>query len=81
MSMLSRRTVLTALIKHDDSLGVLEQAIYAAATWKPMTAEERTALLARTAPLGREGRFEHFKTTGRFDGTAQNPKWLEKAEI
>ena len=64
-----------------DSIGVLEQALYAAATWKPMGPEATTALLAKTEPSGKDGRFEHFKTTARFDGTAQNPKWLEKAEI
>ena len=25
--------------------------------------------------------FEHFKTTARFDGTKENPKWLESATI
>lgn len=64
-----------------DSLGVLHQARHAAMTWQPMSDAERTALLDRTAASGSEGHFEQFKTSGRFDGTAQNPKWLEKAEI
>jgi aryl-alcohol dehydrogenase-like predicted oxidoreductase len=64
-----------------DSRGVLHQALFAAMTWKPMTTPEIEALLARTAPAGGEGHFEQFKTTSRFDGTTQNPKWLEGAEI
>ncbi|MEO8876575.1 MAG: aldo/keto reductase [Polyangiaceae bacterium] len=64
-----------------DSLGVLEQAIYAAMTWKQMAPTEMTSLLERTASAGIAGRYEQFKTTARFDGTAQNPKWLEAAEI
>ena len=64
-----------------DSLGVLHQALYAAMTWKPMEPPEVQALLARTAEAARAGRFEQFKTTTRFDGTTQNPKWLEAAEI
>jgi len=64
-----------------DSLGVLQQALYAAMTFVPMTAPEVDALLARTADVGKDGRFEHFKTTARFDGTAANPKWLESAKI
>jgi len=64
-----------------DSLGVLQQALYAAMTWKPMSPGDMAALLERTATAGGDGRFEQFKTTGRFDGTAQNPKWLEAATI
>jgi hypothetical protein len=50
-------------------------------TWKPMPAADKAVLLARTAKAGSDGHFEQFKTTGRFDGTAQNPKWLETAEV
>ena len=64
-----------------DSRGVLHQALHAAMTWKPMDPPEVRALLARTADAAREGRFEQFKTTRRFDGTAANPKWLEGAEL
>ncbi len=34
------------------------------------------SLLDRTAIAASEGKFEPFKTTSHFDGTAQNPKWL-----
>jgi hypothetical protein len=64
-----------------DSFGVLQQALYAAMTFKPMAQAEVDALLARTANAGKDGHFEQFKTTSRFDGTEQNPKWLETAAI
>jgi uncharacterized protein len=34
------------------------------------------AILHRTAPAAREGRYELFKTTHYFDGTAKHPEWL-----
>jgi hypothetical protein len=34
------------------------------------------ALLARTAKAAARGKYERFKTTNGFDGTARNPKWL-----
>ena len=37
-------------------------------------------LLARTAKAAAEGRFERFKTTNGFDGTARNPRWLGAAD-
>jgi hypothetical protein len=50
-------------------------------TWEPMTPAVVEALLARTAAAGSSGRFEQFKTTERFDGTTQNPKWLEGSTL
>jgi predicted aldo/keto reductase-like oxidoreductase len=44
-----------------DSMATLEQAINVARTFRPMTDEERTALLARTAPLAENGEFEPYK--------------------
>ena len=35
-----------------DSMAILQQGINGACTFRPMTDEERTALLARTAPPG-----------------------------
>lgn len=46
-----------------------------------LTSEERTSLLARTLLAAKDGQFELFKTAQKYDGTAKNPKWLEKAEI
>jgi aryl-alcohol dehydrogenase-like predicted oxidoreductase len=59
-----------------DSMPVMEQALTAVKTFKPMTQEQMTALLDRTRDAAADGRFELFKTTAHFDGTAANPKWL-----
>ncbi len=65
-------TVITGI----DSLEILKQDLEAVKTFKPLTAEQVAALLARTARAASEGRFEPFKTTNGFDGTAQHPEWL-----
>jgi len=44
-----------------ESMTILQQAINVARDYRPMTDEERTALLARTAPLGGKGKFEPYK--------------------
>jgi aryl-alcohol dehydrogenase-like predicted oxidoreductase len=64
-----------------DGAGVLEQALAAAMTFQPMSAEERDALLARTARPGAHGEHEAYKTGDGFDGTAKNPRWLEGADL
>jgi len=64
-----------------DSKEVLDQALRVARTFKPLSSQERASLLARTAPAAQEGKHELFKTAQKYDGTAKNPKWLEKAEI
>ena len=65
-------TVITGI----DSLKILNQALEAAHTFKPMSNEMVAALLARTATAASSGRFELFKTESRYDGTAHNPQWL-----
>jgi aryl-alcohol dehydrogenase-like predicted oxidoreductase len=59
-----------------DSMALLEQALEAANTFRPLAGAEVDGLLARTAAAAADGRFEPFKTTSLFDGTAQNPAWL-----
>jgi aryl-alcohol dehydrogenase-like predicted oxidoreductase len=59
-----------------DSMQILDQAMEAARTFKPLNEAQVKALLDRTATAASEGKFELFKTTSHFDGTAQNPKWL-----
>jgi predicted aldo/keto reductase-like oxidoreductase len=54
----------------------LDQALEAASTFKPMTAEQVSALLARTIDAAADGKYETFKTTTGFDGTTQHPQWL-----
>ncbi len=59
-----------------DSTAILQQALEAARTFKPMTEAAVRELLARTESAASEGKYELFKTSSHFDGTAQNPKWL-----
>jgi aryl-alcohol dehydrogenase-like predicted oxidoreductase len=59
-----------------DRMEILEQALEAARTFKPMSQEAVSALLARTAEAAAAGRYEPFKTTTSFDGTANHPQWL-----
>jgi aryl-alcohol dehydrogenase-like predicted oxidoreductase len=59
-----------------DSMEILEQAFEAVRTFRPLSNEQLDALLAKTASAATTGRFEPFKTTSIFDGTAQNPQWL-----
>jgi aryl-alcohol dehydrogenase-like predicted oxidoreductase len=54
----------------------LEQAIHAAETFQPMSPQEMEELLAKTKTAALTGKFEPFKTTTIFDGTAQNPQWM-----
>jgi len=59
-----------------DNLQILDQAIEAARTFKPMTKEEIAALLGRTREAAAKGQFELYKISQHFDGTAKNPQWL-----
>jgi len=45
-----------------------------------LTKKQVAELLARTAQETSQGKFEKFKTTNAFDGTAKNPNWLGKAD-
>jgi predicted aldo/keto reductase-like oxidoreductase len=65
-------TVITGI----DNMKVLDQAVEAAQTFKPMSKEAVGELLARTAAAAATGRYELFKTESRYDGTAHNPQWL-----
>jgi hypothetical protein len=59
-----------------DKMEYLEQALEAVRTFKPMSEQEVTALLGRTAEAASNGEYELFKTETRFDATAHNPQWL-----
>jgi uncharacterized protein len=59
-----------------DSMTILDQALEAARTFKPLSQAEVKSLLDRTQMAASDGKFELFKTTPHFDGTAANPKWL-----
>ncbi len=59
-----------------DSMAILEQALRVARNFKPLSPDERLALLQRTAPLAANGKFELYKSSVHFDGTAKHPEWL-----
>src|SRR5262249_25478473 len=59
-----------------DSIAILDQAIEAVRTFRPLDCENLDRLLAKTAAAAATGRFEPFKTSSIFDATAQNPQWL-----
>jgi predicted aldo/keto reductase-like oxidoreductase len=59
-----------------DSLPILEQALTAARTFRPLSEPEVAALLAKTAKVAARGKYELYKTTDHFDSTAHNPQWL-----
>ena len=65
-------TVITGI----DRMELLDQALEAAKTFKPLNPDELSALLDRTAKFAVSGAFEPFKTTSQFDATAHNPQWL-----
>ena len=66
----------SVVINGCDSIERVNQALEAAGTFKPMTPEQAAALLAKTRTAALTGKYEPFKTTSDFDGTAQNPQWL-----
>ncbi len=66
----------SVVINGCDSLERLKQGIEAAQTFRPLEAGELSALLAKTAKFGGDGKYEPFKTTVQFDGTTTNPQWL-----
>ena len=59
-----------------DSMRILEQALDAARTFRPLSKEEVAALLAKTAQAAANGDYELFKTSQHFDSTAHHPEWL-----
>ena len=59
-----------------DSVEMVEQALNTARNFKPMNQEEIAQLLGRTASAAAQGKFELYKTSTSFDGTAHNPQWL-----
>ncbi len=58
------------------TMPVLEQALHAARSFRPLGEAAVAALLGRTAQAGRDGAYELYKTTHHFDGTYQHPEWL-----
>jgi predicted aldo/keto reductase-like oxidoreductase len=59
-----------------DKPKLLDQAIEAAKTFKPMSQAAVQALLRKTKQAAADGKFELFKTSQHFDSTAEHPEWL-----
>jgi hypothetical protein len=59
-----------------DSMKILDQAVQAALSFRPMSEEQVAAILNKTAQTASKGEFELYKTSHHFDGTYQHPEWL-----
>jgi predicted aldo/keto reductase-like oxidoreductase len=66
----------TVTITGCESMANLEQALNVARNFKPMTSQQKLALLEKTAPAAAEGKFEAYKSSHIYDGTINNPQWL-----
>ncbi len=62
-----------------DKPEILEQALKVAKNFKPLTKTQIKTMLAKTREAAMTGKYERFKTSSHFDGTAKNPLWLGTA--
>jgi predicted aldo/keto reductase-like oxidoreductase len=66
----------TVTITGMDSMERLQQALDVVENYSPLTADERSALLAKTARASKNGQWERYKSSDHFDSTAAHPEWL-----
>jgi uncharacterized protein len=59
-----------------DSQQVLDQALEAVRTFKPLSEAEVAGILERTRAAAEDGKYELYKTTTNNDGTARRPQYL-----
>jgi len=59
-----------------DKPEILNQAFQAAKTFRPLSDQQFSALLASTQQAASTGQYELFKVSAHFDGTARHPDWL-----
>jgi aryl-alcohol dehydrogenase-like predicted oxidoreductase len=59
-----------------DKIEILDQALEAVRTFKPLSLEEVEAILNKTKAHAMKGEFEPFKTSSIFDSTSTHPEWL-----
>jgi aryl-alcohol dehydrogenase-like predicted oxidoreductase len=64
-----------------DSVEVFQKNLAIVKGFQPFSDEEKKQLLGRTREAANAGKFELFKTSQHFDGTAKNPHWLEEARL
>jgi aryl-alcohol dehydrogenase-like predicted oxidoreductase len=60
-----------------DSIPILQQALTVARTFRPLNQDQVASLLAKTSQAAQKGEWELYKTSHNFDGTYQNPQWLD----
>lgn len=61
-----------------DSPKILDQAFEAVRTFPDVKKKDIDAILAKTKSEAMRGKYEPFKTSSIFDGTATNPDWIGK---
>lgn len=66
----------SVVINGCDSMERLDQAFEAARTFKPLSQQQISQLVSKTRDAAMTGKFERFKTTAQFDGTARHPEWM-----
>ena len=66
----------SVVINGCETMERLDQAFEAVRTFHPMDGPQVETILAKTRTFALTGKFEPFKTTSMFDGTAHNPQWL-----
>jgi uncharacterized protein len=59
-----------------DSMKILDQAVQAAISFRPMSEEQVAAILSKTSQAAKQGEFELYKTSHHFDSTYEHPEWL-----
>jgi diketogulonate reductase-like aldo/keto reductase len=66
----------SAIVTGIDSPAILDQAVRAATTFRPLSRDQVAAILAKTASVAATGRTEMYKTTDHFDSTVHHPEYL-----
>lgn len=67
---------ISVLITGIDKKEILDQALAAVKSFKPMNGVEVAELISKTREAAIGGKYELFKTTSHFDTTARHPDWL-----
>ncbi len=67
---------ISVLITGIDKPEILDQALEAVKTFKPMEEGAIADLMGRVHAVAMTGKTERFKTTSDFDATAKKPEWL-----
>lgn len=68
----------SVVINGMDSMAMLDQAFEAIRTFADFGEEQKQAVLEKTKKAAARGKFEPFKTSSIFDGTATNVDWMGK---